>query len=65
MELRNKALNVLQKLKKNKLTISAGCHSLIFSRRQPNTGQKIKISIRISSVNVIKFVANCGFGHIY
>ena len=29
-----------------------------------NTPQKMKFSLRFSSVNVTKFVENCGFGHI-
>ena len=30
-----------------------------------NTAQKMKFPLRISHVNVTKFAANCGFGHIY
>ena len=29
------------------------------------TAQKMKFSVKISSVNVIKFAENCGFGNIY
>ena len=27
--------------------------------------KEMKLSLRISSVNVTKFAGNCGFGHIY
>ena len=30
-----------------------------------NTAQKIKFSMRLSSVNVTKSAVSCGFGHIY
>ena len=35
------------------------------TRKKMYTSQKMKFSIKISSVNVTKSVENCGFGHVY
>ena len=49
-----------KKLLRNNLTSKAQEH-----HPKEITAQKIKFSIKVSSVNVIKSVVSCGFGHIY
>ena len=49
------ASNVSVPEERGKYVFLVGCY----------TAQKMKFSIRISSVNVTKFPGNCGFGHIY
>ena len=43
--------------------VHATCNDSVKIRK--NSAQKMKFSIRIYSVNVIKSTENCGFGQIY
>ena len=58
-------LNKRRNLMKAFITSQFSYGPLIWMFHSRNTAQKMKFSIKISSVNVIKSAGNCGFGHSY